>query len=653
MVLVLAALGLISPYALLSSIVDGLASAIVMVPPCLLGICLLPLLRLGEMPFRWQVLLGAALGIGFTALLVLILGLAGLLHRELWIGILAVLALLGLIRLRHFSNREPSNPRSPAKASYSWLLLAPFLVLALLAAANAPGVLWREEGYGYDILEYHLALPKEYVQEGRITYAPHNVYANFPANVEMLYLLAMVVHGDVYDIGTTANFIHLFLAVLAVYAAWVMGREWSPAAGLASAVGLGTVGWLAYLCGLAYVENGLLFFGGASLAAVVRAASLSSVAAQRRWLIVAGLLAGLACGCKYTGVAMVAIPIALGLLFLVRGIRQSITAVAVYSLACAITFSPWLVKNAAMTGNPVFPLANSVFQAYPPGWGPVEQERWDRGHSISDKERAWPARLRALWRHTVADHDHRFGPAIVFLALAGLVGRVRQRLDAFLTLVLAVQVVVWLWMTHLYARFAIPMLMPLAALAGRSVGATSRRAAVTMGVLVLGAVWNLSFAIRFQKTEGALGVPASWLYEGRERGFEYLGYINNELPETARLLMVGDARAYYVKRLVDYTVVFNANPFVAIVEQAQDGNAVIDWLRRNEYTHVLVHWAEIDRLRRTYGFSNRITQELFSELSRTGLSLASAFPHPSGGGAYIDLYEVWSASPSQPVPDGP
>ena len=95
-----------------------------------------------------------------------------------------------------------------------WLVAAPFVSLALLAASDAPGFIWQEEGFGYDVLEYHLQVPKEYLQEGRIQYLPHNVYANFPANVEMLYLLAMIVLDDVYDVGIVANMIHLMLAAL-------------------------------------------------------------------------------------------------------------------------------------------------------------------------------------------------------------------------------------------------------------------------------------------------------------------------------------------------------------------------------------------------------------------------------------------------------
>jgi hypothetical protein len=653
------ALAIVSPFALLSTLLDAAAAFVVIAPACMLGLTLVPLFRLGDLPGRWHFLLGAAFGIGLLALLVLALGLIGVLNRGIWIVILGASSAAGAVRIRGLRLRQSGGRQGNGEVHqpawrYAWLILVPFFVLALLAASHAPGLLWAEEGYGYDVLEYHLQVPKTYYQQGRIAYAQGNVYANFPSNVEMLYLLAMILHRDTYAIGTTTHLIHCLLGLLAVYAAWAMGREWSAAAGVATAIAMGTIGWLVYLSGLAYVENGLLFFGMVSLASVIRGASAPGVAVQRRWLIVAGLLAGLACGCKYTGVVMVAMPIALGLLVLLRTARRRIGALAVYCVGTAIGFSPWLAKNAAMTGSPVFPLANSVFQAYPPGWGLEEQERWDRGHSVSDEDRPLFARWRALWRHTLADHDQRIGPALLVIAIAGFLRRRWERVDALLLMVLAIQLCVWLCWTHLYARFVIPMLAPLSALVGRSTGDASspKRSAVVLGVLAVGAAWNATFATRVYMREGIGGSPASLLYDGKAPGYEYLGAVNRDLPAEARVLLIGDARPFYIQRPVDFTVVFNTNPFVQMVEAAQTTEQIMEWLRESGYSHVVVHWMEIERLRRTYGFSQRITPELFSELSRAGLLLWRAFPHPATGGRYVDIYQVMPPG-SQPVSNGP
>ena len=236
-------------------------------------------------------------------------------------------------------------------------MVAPFLTLAVLAAAHAPGFLWSEEGGGYDALEYHLQLPKEYRAAGEISYTPHNVYGSFPANVEMLYLLAMVVLDEDMEAGTTAHMIHLALAALTVFAAYVAGREWSPRAGAIAGVVAGSCGWLVFLSGLAYVENGLLLFSMTAVAAIVRTLRPScgdpetpgATATDRsalRWFGLAGVCAGFACGCKYTGIPMVAVPVAALAKILLLTIRDFIFVSSPSSLSgkrrykCSTTTKP-------------------------------------------------------------------------------------------------------------------------------------------------------------------------------------------------------------------------------------------------------------------------------------------------------------------------
>ncbi|HNQ24610.1 MAG TPA: hypothetical protein PKK06_16120 [Phycisphaerae bacterium] len=750
----------VSRYTALCVLLDGLAAVLVLGPAVLAGLWLVPWRPAAGLPLRWHLLLGATLGTGALSLLTLGLGIAGLLQRGLWVGVLFLLTVAGLVRLRALlhahARRVPSapvtesgDPDALGSSRYLWLLICPFLIIALLAATHAPGFLWREEGYGYDALEYHLQMPKEYRAAGRIGYAPHNVYANFPANVEMLYLLGMLLMDGDVDAGVAAHMIHLALAGLAVLAAWVVGRDVSPRAGLVSGVTLATTGWLPYLSGLAYVENGMLLYGIAAVGLVLRALRGERTAeAERpavgryRQLAVAGVLAGLACGCKYTAVAFVALPVVLAAALAGRGaLRGRAVGVVVCGSAALLAFAPWLVKNAVLTGNPAFPLANGLFRAEPPGWGAEETARWQGGHALKPDERHLGTRLTALWTHLAGDRDQRFGPLVLLLGLVGVLARwfrgsrtlasppghmlslsgaerahlctkeapslaqpsplplsqgergpeattpalsaagegvvptlntcppggARraetasgwrvERADVALLLVLVVQLAVWLGATHLYARFAVVLLIPLVLLAGRAVAGSDRcrrtgdggGVACTVGsgcfalvvvAVVLGAAWNLAFLGRLYAREGTGGAPASLMYEGRLSGTEYFKTINTDVPADARVLLVGEARAFYFRRPVDYFVVFNRQPFAEAVRAARAGTEVLDWLRREGYTHVLVNWWEIQRLQRTYGFPPEIDETLLRSLEILGLRLMEEYTLPLGATPYATLYEV-------------
>ena len=729
-ILTLLGVGMVSRYALLTVILDGLAAMLVVVPPALAGLWLVPLFRLGPVPLRWHFLLGGALGIGGMSLAMLLGGLLGFMGRPLWVVVTIILLGAGIVRVRRLLERSvatveaasANGPADPGAGRCLWLLVVPFLSLGLLAASNAPGFIWSEEGYGYDVLEYHLQLPKEYRQAGEIDYLPHNVYGNFPANVEMLYLLGMILQDGDVDTGVSANLIHLILGVLTVYAAWVAGREWSPRAGIVAGVVMATAGWFAYLSGLAYVEHGLLFFATAATAVLLRLVKIRALqeephhqesataegtkgrrdggtentpsgtqsairnpqsataegtkgrrdggtertpsgtqsairnpqsAIEWRWIVVAGLFAGLACGCKYTALPMIALPLGLGVLLVPESkMPRRLVNVLVFAVAVLAAFSPWLIKNQMMTGNPVFPLANGVFDASPPGWGEEESARWDRGHRALPTERAVVAKLGALWRHVPNDRYQRFGPVILGLGFIGLWGRPRQRTDLILAVILIVQLMVWLFATHLYARFAVVLLIPLALLAGRAPPGTGdlNRLRLVVVVIILGGVWNFAYAARLHRAESPGGAPAALIYEGEPAGEAYYRVVNRELPPEARVLLVGDARAFYFQREVDYCVVFNRNPFAEAVRVAQSEGTTVDWLRRSGYTHVLVNWPEVNRLRRSYGFAPEITPELFTRLCRHGLSIRREFAHPDFRGEYVTLYHVAPSPPGGALP---
>ena len=64
------------------------------------------------------------------------------------------------------------------------VLIVPPVAFVLLAAVLPPA--------DFDVREYHLQVPKEWLQAGRIEFLPHNVYGNMPLGAEMQALLAMV-----------------------------------------------------------------------------------------------------------------------------------------------------------------------------------------------------------------------------------------------------------------------------------------------------------------------------------------------------------------------------------------------------------------------------------------------------------------------------
>jgi len=146
----------------------------------------------------------AALGLGMIGLAALGLGLAGLLNRVTSIALLLPGLPLGVFALRARWEQRASPPFAstaiPSHWHWLWLAAAPFLAVSLIGTMVPPGLLWNpEEPHGYDVAEYHLQVPREWYEAGRIVPLRHNVFSYFPMGVEVHYLLAMEIDGGPWE----------------------------------------------------------------------------------------------------------------------------------------------------------------------------------------------------------------------------------------------------------------------------------------------------------------------------------------------------------------------------------------------------------------------------------------------------------------------
>src|SRR5262249_12418412 len=180
-----------------------------------------------------------------------------------------------LLATRSSSESRLNRVRGDGEAEFrsirwAWLLVVPFVAFALVSACLPPGTLLPAESQGYDVLEYHLAAPKQYFVQQRITYLPHNIYSNLPFNAEMLYLLAMILRGGPVEGVLAAQFVHTGLGVLAVAAVWLAARPFGRGAATMAGIAAATCPIVAHLAGIAYDENGLVAMTAATLACVLR-----------------------------------------------------------------------------------------------------------------------------------------------------------------------------------------------------------------------------------------------------------------------------------------------------------------------------------------------------------------------------------------------
>ena len=187
-----------------------------------------------------------AIGLNLLSTWVLLLGLCGAMNWWTMFALPAAVTLLasaGAWRSRkQAATPTRANAIGPVAAirpiSTRWLWLAVPFVLAILLAGMLPPL-------DFDVREYHLQAPKEFFQQGQITFLPHNVYANMAMGTEMLSLLAMVIAGDWWLGALAGKTVIAAFTPLTALALLAAGRRFfSPTAGVVAALVYISIPWV-------------------------------------------------------------------------------------------------------------------------------------------------------------------------------------------------------------------------------------------------------------------------------------------------------------------------------------------------------------------------------------------------------------------------
>lgn len=601
-----------------------------------------------------------------------------------------------------------------AGAGYPPLLAAvPALALLVVAASTPPGWLWDSEGRGYDVLSYHLQLPQEWLAGGRIVPLEHNVYSFLPGYMEaaFVHLAAMagveppgqgdepagVLAGDGLVI-LAAQFLHAGVGILAavfltplVQALARLDAETPPAKSADNRAPAGSAGradidacgralplaavflsvpWVIVTGSQAYNDLGVLaLMGGALITALERHVPL-----WRRG-VMAGWLVGVACGCKPTALLLGVPPVALAFMWTVPA-RRLACALGGAAVAGMLALTPWLTRNALPigslpagacpaglirhVGNPIFPRAAGVLGRR--HWSSEQVARYAQAHSFSGslgqrlgllvfKDMGDPAGPR----HRGLAHE-QWGVFWALVPLAGVLAWCRwRRATGLLAASLAVQLLAWLWFTHIQSRFLLPLAVPGAAMVALAVlprDGSTRAARMAPAVLTLVAMLLAAQSARIYARQGTgpdgVPRPGAMLVAGvgSMTGHAYVtdhgcpdpealpelgptAFVNLTLPARARVLLVGEARALYCTRSVVYASTWDRLVLADVMATHPDDPAA--WtaaLREHQITHALVNFAELARLERSRFLDPGLDPRRIERWVREGTRVIRRWPDP-------------------------
>lgn len=230
-----------------------------------------------------------------------------------------------------------------------------FLVVSVGFLASVPPV-------SRDALTHHLAIPKLYIQHGGMIELPHMAFSYYPMNLDLLYLIPLYFGNDILP-----KYIHfLFALFTAGLLFWYLNRRLNTRYALFAALFFLSLPVIVKLSITVYVDLGLVFFSAAALIFLLLWAELEYKA---KYLLLSAIFCGLALGTKYNGLIILFLLTLFTPYVYLRTERtkqyaqsKAIGFAGLYLIISILVFSPWMIRNAIWTGNPIYPLYNRYFQ---------------------------------------------------------------------------------------------------------------------------------------------------------------------------------------------------------------------------------------------------------------------------------------------------
>ena len=544
-----------------------------------------------------EIVVHTGFGLGVIAFVTFALGLIGWLNPiAFWLMLLMALALFHRDLLATWrACRSLDLPRATRFERWLARFCALALGVAFLFALMPPT--------GWDVLQYHLVGPQRALAQGRILAPGDNLSLSNPALVEMLFLAAMALKGD-----SAAQLMHWGYAPLVVAGLLIFAQRYLTTRG----------GWLAAVILLAvpsflrtatwaYNDIALAFYSIAALWLTLEAHAKG----ERRYFVLAGIFAGLAMGEKYTAVF-----VALALLgLIIRPNRNALLNAGTFSLSAGILVAPWLIRNWIFVGNPVYPFVwdGLYWDAFRAAW----YSRAGTG-LLGDPLRL----LLTPWEATIlGDEGSAYFQATLDPLLLALIplwvltsqnGSDDVRATRALWWFVGVLYVVWLVGVAqskllLQTRLLFPAFPALALLAGEVFERLVRLRLPYFSVqrftmLVVGLVLALT---AFSYALAVAGDSPFAYFAGSESRRAYLTrtlgsyyttaeFVNDTLPQDARIVFLWETRPYYFQRPVMEDAILDR--WAHLRFRFGDADSIARDLRRAGYTHILLYRAGLSEM---------------------------------------------------------
>ena len=526
----------------------------------------------------WALLPG--LGLGLLGYTVFIVGSAGFLNRQIFIGITAVLLAFGTRPFFGMAQNLFAAAGRFWRGSGFWdqsLFVLIFVVFGLtLCGALAPAI-------GQDELCYHLMQPKNYVRAHVVYEVPYSSNSLWPYLMHMLFTLGLLLEGD-----SLAKLFHYSTYVFTCLAiAAFLKREAGTKTALYGAAVYALTPVVFIQASFAYVDNALALY-------VFLAFYAFYYFLRERlmvWAALGGVFAGFAASVKLFGLLILPVVAAAFFYELIR--RKDRLAVSkgliIFTVAFFVSGSVWYLRSWALRGNPVYPFYPEFFGGH--GWS-------DPTYLLHGGSRGWREFLLLPWQLTM--RPHLFGGeqlGMMYLIALPALFLTRSRPVWLVSVIFFGAGYTLLWFrTDPNIRFFLPALTFFACAAGHWLNGVSQDNSKLWKSVVgslLGAVFLIQSLFSVYHFKDAFFLlfhgDRGFYLRHKERSFFAAQTINRSLAPSDKILSVGEFRGFYFD-----------NPFVLEA----------DLYRMNRYADGMTSSGELAGFLKGEGFTHLLDTDI-------------------------------------------
>jgi len=473
-------------------------------------------------------------------------------------------------------------------ASFIFFSIVVICLAALFLLAPVP------EGF-HDSLLYHLALPQQVFLTGRLAPMEHNFTTFLPLNSEMLYV---PLAANDYAARLLQFAFMLMTLGLVVFS---FPRHYRAPAAL---IGITALGFFQF------AFTSITTLPEINVAAYALAGWLlleKYLDGQKKgYLVTAGFMFGIAGGVKYQGLVLAAVSaLALFILMLIKkhGFIRSLLPAGIVLFIALIVFSPWMIRSALLTGNPVFPVAYRIF-----GAKNLSSEDTDVIMSIWSNIAPGARSVSGFFLMPFKSAMEKGGSATLVLMLLPapfLLFRKKEKALGPVIILLGFYTAWFLWAPD--PRYFVPAVPFILLLGGRGIASFMQYKKIHfLFIFTVFAVFLINFIPGLAALYGNLK-PFNFYNSGFDRQayharlttspYAAFSFINENSHKNAKVFLIGESRGYNLKRLYNASSPYERQLISDYLAKNSTAKGLAADLKKAGYSFIVVNLAEWKRTR--------------------------------------------------------